>query len=327
MPVSSKGYVPTAKIVESIAVRDFFDSFGDQLQLRLVTSDSTLDRSTVRERSVNRPALAVTGYFKYFAHKRIQLFGAGEMGYFREQSEEIRAEVLQGMVDRKIPCIVISRNLAPTPEMLRILEPAGVPLFRTALTSKAFTTEVTVLLEERFAPKASFHGTLLDVRGIGTLVRGDSGSGKSEAALALIERGHSLGADDLVRVKLLSDHTPVGFCDDISRGYMECRGIGIINVAELFGIRFVRVESRIDLVVSFVEVDADEEVDRTGLEQRTFDILGFPVPHMEIPLRPGRDMARLVEVAAMVQAGRYLGHDSAKDFNSKLLEKMNPNRL
>ena len=327
MPVSSKGYVPTAKIVESIAVRDFFDSFGEQLQLRLVTSDSTLDRSTVRERSVNRPALAVTGYFKYFAHKRIQLFGAGEMGYFREQSEEIRAEVLQGMVDRKIPCIVISRNLAPTPEMLRILEPAGVPLFRTALTSKAFTTEVTVLLEERFAPKASFHGTLLDVRGIGTLVRGDSGSGKSEAALALIERGHSLVADDLVRVKLLSDHTPVGFCDDISRGYMECRGIGIINVAELFGIRFVRVESRIDLVVSFVEVDGDEEVDRTGLEQRTFDILGFPVPHMEIPLRPGRDMARLVEVAAMVQAGRYLGHDSAKDFNSKLLEKMNPNRL
>ena len=327
MPVSSKGYVPTAKIVESIAVRDFFDSFGEQLQLRLVTSDGTLDRSTVRERSVNRPALAVTGYFKYFAHKRIQLFGAGEMGYFREQSEEIRAEVLQGMVDRKIPCIVISRNLAPTPEMLRILEPAGVPLFRTALTSKAFTTEVTVLLEERFAPKASFHGTLLDVRGIGTLVRGDSGSGKSEAALALIERGHSLVADDMVRVKLLSDHTPVGFCDDISRGYMECRGIGIINVAELFGIRFVRVESRIDLVVSFVEVDADEEVDRTGLEQRTFDILGFPVPHMEIPLRPGRDMARLVEVAAMVQAGRYLGHDSAKDFNSKLLEKMNPNRL
>ncbi len=327
MPVSSKGYVPTAKIVESIAVRDFFDSFGEQLQLRLVTSDGTLDRSTVRERSVNRPALAVTGYFKYFAHKRIQLFGAGEMGYFREQSEETRAEVLQGMVDRKIPCIVISRNLAPTPEMLRILEPAGVPLFRTALTSKAFTTEVTVLLEERFAPKASFHGTLLDVRGIGTLVRGDSGSGKSEAALALIERGHSLVADDMVRVKLLSDHTPVGFCDDISRGYMECRGIGIINVAELFGIRFVRVESRIDLVVSFVEVDADEEVDRTGLEQRTFDILGFPVPHMEIPLRPGRDMARLVEVAAMVQAGRYLGHDSAKDFNSKLLEKMNPNRL
>ena len=249
------------------------------------------------------------------------------MGYFREQSEEIRAEVLQGMVDRKIPCIVISRNLAPTPEMLRILEPAGVPLFWTALSSKAFTTEVTVLLEERFAPKASFHGTLLDVRGIGTLVRGDSGSGKSEAALALIERGHSLVADDLVRVKLLSDHTPVGFCDDISRGYMECRGIGIINVAELFGIRFVRVESRIDLVVSFVEVDGDEEVDRTGLEQRTFDILGFPVPHMEIPLRPGRDMARLVEVAAMVQAGRYLGHDSAKDFNSKLLEKMNPNRL
>ena len=323
MPDSSKSANPVPKIIESIAVRDFYESFGEQLHLRLMTSDSTLDRSTVRERSVNRPALAVTGYFKYFAHKRIQLFGAGEMGYFREQSRASRTKVLKAMVKRRIPCIVISRNHAPTPEMVKILEEAGVPLFRTNLTSKSFTTEVTVLLEERFAPRASFHGTLLDVRGIGTLIRGDSGSGKSEAALALIERGHSLVADDLVRVKLLSDHTPVGFCDDMNRGYMECRGIGIINVEELFGIRFVRLEKRIDLTVTFVEDHEGVESDRTGLEQRTFDILGFPVPHMQIPLRPGRDMARLVEVAAMVQAGRYLGHDSAHDFNQKLLDKMN----
>ena len=277
----------------------------------------------MRERSVNRPALAVTGYFKYFANKRIQLFGAGEMAFFREQSEARRRNVMEVMAARKIPCVVISRNLAPTPEMIKVLEAAGVPLFRTDLTSKAFTTEVTVLLEERFAPRTILHGTLLDVRGMGTLVRGDSGSGKSEAALALIERGHSLVADDVVRLKLLSDHTPVGFSDEMTRGFMECRGIGIINVAELFGIRFVRIEKKVDLVVSFVEDEEGVEIDRTGLEHRTFDILGFPVPHMEIPLRPGRDMARLVEVAAMVQAARYLGHDSARDFNRALLDKMN----
>ena len=310
-------------IIESIAVREFFKDYGEQLRLRLVNSEKSLGRSTIRERSVNRPALAVTGYFKYFANKRIQLFGAGEMGFFREQSSARRKNVMETMVAKKIPCVVVSRNLAPTPEMIEVLEKNRVPLFRSSLSSKAFTTEVTMLLEERFAPRSSYHGTLLDIRGIGTLIRGNSGAGKSEAALALIERGHSLVADDIVKVKLLSDHTPVGFCEDMFRGFMECRGIGIINVEELFGIRFVRLEKRIDLVVTFLEDTLEIEPDRTGLDRKTFDILGIQVPNMEIPLRPGRDMARLVEVAAMVQAGRQLGHDSANDFNKKLLEKMN----
>lgn len=308
--------------VESISVRDFYESFADRLLLRLVTSEKTLSRSTIRERSLNRPALAITGYFKYFANKRIQLFGAGEMGFLREQKKALRMTVLEKMASKKVPCVVISRNLAPTPEMIEVFEKYGVPVFRTSLTSKAFTTEVTVLLEERFAPRTTVHGTLLDIRGIGTLVRGESGAGKSEAALALLERGHSLVADDLVRVKLLSDHTPVGFCDDISRGFMECRGIGIINVEELFGIRFVRLEKKIELVVTFTEDLQDSTIDRTGLDRKTFDILGALVPHMEIPLRTGRDMARLVEVAAMVQAARQLGHDSADDFNKKLIKKM-----
>ncbi len=308
--------------VESISVRDFFESYGDPLLLRLITTPKTLSRSTIRERSINRPALAVTGYYKYFANKRIQLFGAGEMGYLREQTSSQRKKIMQAMASKRIPCVVISRNLAPMPEMLEVMEARGVPVFRTVLPSKAFTTEATVLLEERFAPRTTLHGTLLDIRGIGTLIRGDSGSGKSEAALALLERGHSLVADDIVRVKLLSDHTPVGFCDEISRGFMECRGIGIINIEELFGIRFVRLQMKIDLVVTFTEGGSDVDIDRTGLERKTFEVLGTEVPHMEIPLRTGRDMARLVEVAAMVQAGRQLGHDSAVEFNRKLIEKM-----
>ena len=308
--------------IESISVRDFYESFAERLLLRLVTSRKTLSRSTIRERSLNRPALAVTGYFKYFANKRIQLFGAGEMGFLREQNKSHRVRVLEEMAAKRIPCLVISRNLAPTPEMIEVFERFGIPVFRTSLASKAFTTEVTVLLEERFAPRTTVHGTLLDIRGIGTLVRGDSGAGKSEAALALLERGHSLVADDLVHVKLLSDHTPVGFCDEMSRGFMECRGIGIINVEELFGIRFVRIEKKIELVVTFTEDLKDSSIDRTGLDRKTFDILGASVPHMEIPLRTGRDMARLVEVAAMVQAARQLGHDSANDFNQKLIKKM-----
>ena len=312
-----------AQEIESIAVREFFKEYGNQLKLRLVTSDKTLSRSTIKEKSVNRPALAVTGYFKFFANKRIQLFGAGEMAFFREQSEARRRSVIQTMVAKRIPCVVVSRSLAPTPEMIEVLEAAGVPLFRTPLSSKAFTTEVTVLLEERFAPRTSLHGTLLEIRGVGTLIRGASGAGKSEAALALIERGHSLVADDLVKVKLLSDHTPIGFCDPLSRGFMECRGIGIINVEKLFGNRFVRLEKRIDLVVTLIEDAANAEAERTGLDRKYFEILGFEVPQMEIPVRTGRDIARLIEVAAMVQAARQFGYDSADDLNEKLLRKMN----
>ena len=208
--------------------------------------------------------------------------------------------------------------------MIEILEAAGVPLFRTPLSSKAFTTEVTVLLEERFAPRTSLHGTLLEIRGVGTLIRGESGAGKSEAALALIERGHSLVSDDLVKVKLLSDHTPIGFCDPLSRGFMECRGIGIINVEKLFGNRFVRIEKKIDLVVTLIDETSNVEPERTGLSRKYFEILGFDVPHMEIPVRTGRDMARLIEVAAMVQAARQVGYDSADDVNKKLFRHMNP---
>ena len=312
-----------SQAVESIAVREFFATYGEQLKLRLVTSDKTLSRSTIKEKSVNRPALAVTGYFKYFANKRIQLFGAGEMAFFREQSVARRKAVVETMVAKRIPCGVVSRSLAPTPEMVDVLEQAGVPLFRTPLSSKAFTTEVTVLLEERFAPRTSLHGTLLEIRGVGTLIRGASGAGKSEAALALIERGHSLVADDLVKVKLLSDHTPIGFCDPLSRGFMECRGIGIINIEKLFGNRFVRIEKKIDLVVTLIEEAVNAEPDRTGLDRKYFQILGFDVPQMEIPVRTGRDIARLIEVAAMVQAARQFGYDSADDLNEKLLRKMN----
>ena len=312
------------KIIESIAVRDFYESFKDPLKLRLVSKPETLARSKVREKSINRPALTLTGHFKYFANKRIQLFGAGEMSFLRELSDHRQKTTLTSMLERKIPCIVISRNFAPTKVMLQVMEKFGVPLFRTPLTSKEFSTAATVLLEERFAPRTSLHGTLMDVRGIGVLIRGESGSGKSETAIALLHRGHSLVADDIVRVKLLSDHTtPVGTSPDLNRGYMECRGIGIVNVVELFGVQAVRIEKRIEVVVTFIEWEPGMEVERTGLDEKHFEILGAGVPHMEIPIRPGRDMARLVEVAVMVQALKLIGHDPAKEFSDKLLAEMN----
>ncbi|MFP6854604.1 MAG: HPr(Ser) kinase/phosphatase [Opitutales bacterium] len=312
------------KLIESIAVRDFFDSYKKQLKLRLVTKPETLIRTKVREKSINRPALTLTGHFKYFANKRIQLFGAGEMSYLREMPENRQRETLSTMAERKIPCVVISRNFAPTKIMLEVMEEFNVPLFRTPLTSKEFSTAATILLEERFAPRTTLHGTLMDVRGIGVLICGESGSGKSETAIALLHRGHSLVADDVVRIKLLSDHTtPMGTSPELNRGYMECRGIGIVNVVELFGVQAVRIEKRIELVVTFIDWEPGMEVERTGLTERFFDVLGLPIPHMEIPVRPGRDMARLVEVAVMVQALKLIGHDPAKEFSDKLIAEMN----
>ena len=310
-----------AKVSEEISVREFFDMFKTILQLELLAGEAGLDR-IIYEPSLNRPALAITGYYKNFASKRIQLFGAGEMSYLRDLSEERGEEVLKKMVELDIPCMIISRNLEPTESMLVIAEKHKVALIRTKMKSKEFSSEVLVRLGRLFSPRTTVHGTLIDINGIGTLIRGDSGIGKSECALGLIDHGHSLVADDHVNCVKVNDHIILGRGHDLNRGYMECRGIGIINVAELFGIRRVRVEKSIDIVVTFIEWKPGVVEERTGLEINYFEILGVDIPHFVIPVRPGRDMARLVEVAAMVQALRQMGHDGAKAFNDRLIAHM-----
>ncbi|MGJ8639795.1 MAG: HPr(Ser) kinase/phosphatase [Opitutaceae bacterium] len=311
----------TTKQVEAVSVREFYESFREALKMELVAGEEGLDQM-IRERSLNRPALALTGYFKFFAAKRIQLFGAGEMGYLRDQTDEEEARVLTSIFERKIPCIIISRNLAPSKILKALANRFNTPLIRSALKSKTFSTDATIMLEEKFAPVTHMHGTLLDVKGIGTLICGESGVGKSECALALIERGHSLVADDLTYIKRLSDRDLMGSCSELSRGYMECRGLGIINIAELFGVRSVRIEKRVDLIINFKIWSAGMNEERTGLEENHMEILGIKVPTVEIPVRPGRDMARLVEVASMVQALKNMGHDSAAEFNQRLIDHM-----
>ena len=309
------------QFIEAVPVLDFYNSFREPLELELVAGENGMDK-TIRERSLNRPALEIAGYFKYFASKRIQLFGAGEMAYLRDLDDAQEATILTQLMERKVPCILISRNLAPSKTMRRLADKFATPLIRSPLKSKTITTEATLLLEERFAPRTHIHGTLLDIRGIGTMICGESGVGKSECALALIERGHSLVADDLTYVKRLSDRELIGTSSELSRGYMECRGLGIINIADLFGIRSLRLNKRIDMVINFKAWSAGMHEERTGLEENHMEILGIKVPMMEIPVRPGRDMARLAEVAAMVQALKLMGHDSAAEFNDRLIEHM-----
>ncbi|MCE2684676.1 MAG: HPr(Ser) kinase/phosphatase [Verrucomicrobiae bacterium] len=306
---------------ESVSVREFFDSFRDMLQMELLAGADGLD-NVISEKSINRPALAVTGYFKEFANRRLQLFGAGEMAYLADQPDSVREKLLDDVFSKKVPAVVVSRGLQVDALLKRLADKHHVPIIRTQLKSKDFSAEATVLLEEKFAPRTNLHATLVDIRGVGVLLRGASGVGKSECALALIERGHSLVADDFVIVTLIGDRELQGTSKELNRGYMECRGIGIINIASIFGVRSVRREKRVDLVVTFVLWQPGMDEERSGLEVENFEILGRKVPHMTIPVRPGRDMARLVEVAAMVQALRGMGHDSAKEFSDRLIQHM-----
>ncbi len=306
---------------EEIPVREFYEAFQEALALELVAGEAGLD-NVIGEKSINRPALAMTGYFKFFAHKRIQLFGAGEMAYLGDLDDADQERICGEIIGKQIPCIVISRNLEPTPALLKVANQMSCPVFRTEIKSKNFSTQAVVLMEERFAQRTTAHGTLLDIKGIGTLLKGKSGVGKSECALALIERGHSLVSDDLTYMRLVSEHEVIGTGAELSRGYMECRGIGIINIANLFGIRAVRLSKRIDLIINFIDWQPGMDEERTGLEHSYEKVLGVNIPLIEIPVRPGRDMARLAEVAAMVQALRTMGHDSAEEFNERLIAFM-----
>ncbi|MBO7520937.1 MAG: HPr(Ser) kinase/phosphatase [Opitutales bacterium] len=308
-------------VEQQISVKEFYEFFKDSLQLELAAGAEGLDK-IIKDLGSNRPSLALTGFFKNFAAPRIQIFGAGEMAYLRELSFEEQEAVLRKIADKGITCMIVSRNIVPTKALMKISQEYKIPLLRTRMRSKEFSADLSLEVGKKFAPRISLHGTFLDVKGIGVLIRGASGVGKSECALALIDHGHSLVADDMTCCVKIGKDRVIGKSSDLNRGYMECRGIGIIDVAKLYGVRCLRLEKQIDLVVTFVEWKSGIPEERTGLDKNYFDILGVSIPHIEIPVRPGRDMARLVEVAAMVQALRQMGHDAAAEFNERLIAAM-----
>src|SRR4051812_28465334 len=309
------------KAIHGITVAHFLDTYRAKLKMELVSGETGLHR-LIREGSINRPSLALTGFFKYFANKRIQVLGAAEMTYLKTLPQEKQIEIFSQMVKRGIPCFVLTRNFNATHPMLAVSREMNLPIFRTPMITMNFVNLATLCIDNEFAPNATEHATTLDIKGVGVMLRGDSGVGKSECALALIERGHSLVADDLTVIKLLDERELMASSRPLNRGYMECRGIGIINVAEMFGIKSIRLDKRIDMVVSLREWTPDAVEERTGLEENYYEILGMKVPHIELFVRPGRDIARLVEVAALTQALKKMGHDPAKDFNDRLISFM-----
>ncbi len=305
----------------ALTVGEWYTRHSEALQLRLLGPAVGFDR-VIREPTINRPGLALSGFFAYFAVKRIQVLGSAEQSYLKSlPREEIRRRTRE-LFSRNIPCLVISRAAKPPPALLEEAAAAGVAVFRTPMITMRFINSATILLESDFAPIVSEYGSMVDILGIGVMIRGASGIGKSECVLGLIERGYSLVSDDMTRLRALEGRDLIGTAPELTRHHMEVRGIGIINVASIFGISSTRLEKRLDLVVTLKDWQELEEVDRIGLEQEFYDILGILVPHVTIPVRTGRDLARLIEVAALDQKLKSMGQNSALEFNERLLRKM-----
>lgn len=311
---------PNAK---TLTVGRFFADHGPALGLELMGDSCGMDRP-IEEPTINRPGLALAGFFRYFASKRVQVAGHAELSYLRSLSTQERAVRLEALFAQKIPCLVVARGLPLPSGILDIASRSGTPVFRTPLITMKFINSATIALEDEFAPVASEHGSMVDIMGIGVLIRGSSGIGKSECVLGLIERGYSLVSDDITRFRNLEGRNLVGNSKELTRFHMEVRGIGIINVAAVFGAGSVRPEKQLDLVVTLKDWHEVEEIDRLGLDRGSYEILGISVPHVTIPVRPGRDLARLVEVAALDQKLKSMGHDTAREFNERLLRAMKP---
>jgi HPr kinase/phosphorylase len=309
--------------VPVITVESFYNSHAEKLQMKLEGPRVGFHRK-IREPTINRPGLALSGFYTYFAEKRVQVFGAAEHSYMKSLPQKLRVKRFRALCARKIPCVVISRGFHIDPAVLGAAVEEKIAVFRTPMITMKFINAATIALEMDFSPTVTEFGSMVDILGIGVLIRGASGIGKSETALGLIERGYSLVADDVTRMTSIEGRELMATAPDLTRNHMEVRGIGIINVAAVFGVGAIRTEKRLDLVVTLKEWENVDEIERVGMDRETYEILGLKVPHVTIPVRPGRDIARLIEVAAMDQKLKGLGHNSAVDFNAKLLNLMEP---
>lgn len=313
------------KKVAHITVGHFYATHAEKLGLRLEGSSRGLNR-LIREPTINRPGLALAGFFSYFAVKRIQVIGAAELSYLKSLGATTIKERARALFSRKMPCLVVARNAPIPPVLLEAAAEFETPVMRTSMITMKFINAATILLETDFAPSTTEHGSMVSILGIGTLIRGVSGIGKSECVLGLIERGYSLVSDDITRFRSVEGSELVGMADGISRYHMEVRGIGIINIASIFGAGAVVQQKKLNFVVTLKDWHEVENVDRIGLDRESYEILGIKIPHVTLPVRTGRDISRLVEVAALDQKLKDMGENSAQEFNQRLLHIISERR-
>jgi HPr kinase/phosphorylase len=309
-----------------LAAGEFMRKHGRHLHLELDGEEAGPARK-ILEPSINRPGLALAGFYDYFAYKRLQVLGNSEFAYLHSLKEAEQRRMFRLLCQSDIPCLVTCRGRRLPAELIAVANECGVSVYHTTMHTVKFINAATLWLEWEFAPMTSEHGCMVDVKGIGVMIKGDSGMGKSEAVLGLLERGASLVADDKVILRAPEGRELMGTAEELGRFHMEVRGLGIVNVPMLFGVASMRIEKRLDLVVHLQPLSNFLEMDRLGTDQRYYRVLGVDVPYVEIPVAPGRDTARMVEVAALEQKLRSFGHNSAVEFNKKLLQLMEEKRI
>lgn len=309
-----------------VTVEEFFQLNEKTLKLRLVGSDVGFGRK-ISEPSVNRPGLALSGFFTYFAYKRVQVIGNSEQSFLEGLDPKLRAARFSQLCTWDIPCLVLARGHRLPADLVQITNEAGISVFQTNMVTMKFINAATIKLEWAFAPTMLLHGCLVDVQGIGVLIQGESGSGKSESVIGLLQRGASLVADDAVRLRRIEDREIVGSAPEMTRNMIEIRGLGILNIAALFGVGAVRLSKRLDLIVSLVQIQDSNELERVGMGETTEDVMGLPIAKVELPVAPGRDVAGLIELAALNYKLRSFGYNSAVEFDQRLLKKMADDQL
>ncbi len=294
----------------------------EKMDLKNLTPKVELAGREVTVPDVNRPALQLVGFFDHFDSNRVQIIGNVEYNYLKTLDEEVKKKVCHELLEYKLPCVIFSKSLQPDEVFLELAEQHDVPVFNTTNRTSAFTAELTRWLNVKLAPCISIHGVLVDVYGVGVLIMGESGIGKSEAALELIKRGHRLVTDDVVEIRKVSDDTLVGSAPDITRHFIELRGIGIVDVKSMFGVQSVRDTQNIDLVITLEDWDKDKEYDRLGLEEEYTEFLGNKVVCHSIPIRPGRNLAIIVESAAVNHRQKQMGYNAAQELYKRVQENL-----
>ncbi|MCE5251925.1 HPr(Ser) kinase/phosphatase [bacterium] len=311
-------------MVKTISVGDFFEQNKDRLALTLIAGESGLDNVIVTP-ELNRPGLALTGFIDLFTYNRIQLIGNTELLYLNTIPPESQLDAFEIICQFDLPCILFTNGRRPFSEIASLCERQRIPLLLSALSTTQFVHLFSYYIEDIFAPSVALHSTLVDVYGMGLLFTGRPGIGKSEVALDLIERGHRLVADDIVNIVRKSRGIIVGTGNELTRSLIEIRGVGIVDVQQMFGIRATRIQKRIEVEVQLVDWDETKTMNRTGLDENITTILDIDIPKVEIPIYPGKYIAVIVESIALNHLLKMRGYNAAKELANRQLEKIKEN--
>ena len=310
----------------SLAIQDLLGDKEYGLDLSLLAGTTGLSHRLYSAR-IQKPGLALTGYTEHLHPDRLQVLGNTEISYLVQMSREQAIANVARFCSFPISCLIVTKGLSPPDYLLEEAEKAGIPLLGTSLQSSVFISLITKFLEERLLPTTHVHGVLVDVLGVGVLLLGKSGIGKSECALDLVIRGHRLVGDDIIMIKKKVPASLVGQAGELIQYHLEIRGLGIINIKDLYGVSSIREKKIIDMVIELVEWDPDHEYDRLGVDDQTYAILGVDLPFICIPVRPGRNITSIIEVAARNFLLKGMGYHSAKEFQEKLLSRLEVRHL